>query len=230
MELPFTVPVMVLPSATLFPQSLLPLYIFEAPYRKLLADALHGQRLIAIAMQKPGRVRQAPYPVAGLGLIRVSVAHADGTSHLVLQGLTRVELGKAVRSRPYRVHPIRPLRAEPTDSLVIDALVGKLLELVEQRIRQGAFGFPLSSALKKSQAAPKLGPGKPTTLSAKQIMRYLKHLRQPEQVADLVTCALLPNARERQAILETVEIEPRLKRVVQFLLAEIHRPPKNSPL
>src|SRR5687767_10942678 len=85
-KLPREVPVMTLPNATLFPQALLPLYIFEPRYRQMLADALHSHRMFSVAMQRPDRMREAPLPVAGLGLIRVSVGHKDGTSHLILQG------------------------------------------------------------------------------------------------------------------------------------------------
>jgi Lon protease-like protein len=109
MDLPHEVPVMTLPNATLFPQALLPLYIFEPRYRQMLADALHARRMLAVAMRKPKATRDTPTEIGGLGLIRVSVAHKDGTSHLILQGLTRVKLGKAVRHRPYRVHAIEPL-------------------------------------------------------------------------------------------------------------------------
>src|SRR6266404_9564053 len=98
MEIPTRVPVMTLPASlpasTLFPQALLPLYIFEPRYRKMLADALRSDRMFSVAMQKPGRTREAPSPVAGLGLIRVSVGHNDGSSHLILQGLVRVELAE----------------------------------------------------------------------------------------------------------------------------------------
>src|ERR1700677_334490 len=97
MKLPPEVPVMTLPNATLFPQSLLPLYIFEPRYRRMLADSLDTDRMFSVAMQKPGRSRETPSPVAGLGLIRVSVGHQDGPSHLVLQGLARVELEEPVR-------------------------------------------------------------------------------------------------------------------------------------
>ena len=83
---------MTLPNATLFPQALLPLYIFEPRYRQMLADALHTNRMFSVAMQRPGDSREIPSPVAGLGLIRVSVGHRDGTSHLILQGIARVEL------------------------------------------------------------------------------------------------------------------------------------------
>src|SRR6187401_1803753 len=101
MQLPDEVPVMTLPSATLFPQALLPLYIFEPRYRRMLSDALNTNRMFSVAMQKPGRTRETPCPIAGLGLIRVSVGHNDGTSHLILQGLTRVQLKETVQYKPY---------------------------------------------------------------------------------------------------------------------------------
>src|SRR2546425_1287651 len=123
MELPNEVPVMTLASATLFPQALLPLYIFEPRYRQMLADTLKAHRMFSVAMQKPGRSRETPCPVAGLGLIRVSVDHHDGTSHLILQGITRVELQETVQYKPYRIHNIRALQSPLTDSVVIDALL-----------------------------------------------------------------------------------------------------------
>src|SRR5580765_9012408 len=113
MKIPPEVPVMTLPNATLFPQALLPLYIFEPRYRQMLADSLHSNRMFAVAMQKPGNAREVPLPVAGLGLVRVSVGHRDGTSHLILQGIARVELEEAVRYKPYRIQRIRPLQSRP---------------------------------------------------------------------------------------------------------------------
>jgi len=112
MDLPNQVPVMTLPAATLFPQALLPLYIFEPRYREMLADTLKHNRMFSVAMQKPGRTRETPCPIAGLGLIRVSVGHNDGTSHLILQGLTRVKLQETVQYKPYRVQRIAP-RGQP---------------------------------------------------------------------------------------------------------------------
>ena len=137
MKIPREVPVMTLPNATLFPQALLPLYIFEPRYRQMLADSLNSNRMFSVAMQRPGSTRESPSPVAGLGLIRVSVGHRDGTSHLILQGLARVELESAVRYKPYRVQRIRPLHAPPCDNVKVDALVAKVRELLEERIRWG---------------------------------------------------------------------------------------------
>src|SRR6267378_1924673 len=65
MKLPNEVPVMTLPNATLFPQALLPLYIFEPRYRRMLVDSLHSDRMFSVAMQRPGRVRHLPFDFAG---------------------------------------------------------------------------------------------------------------------------------------------------------------------
>ena len=218
---------MTLPSATLFPQALLPLYIFEPRYRQMLADTLKSERMFSIAMQKPGRTRETPCQVAGLGLIRVSVDHQDGTSHLILQGLTRVELRQTVQYKPYRVQCIRPLQAAPNDSVTVDALLAKVHELVQERLEKQPFPLPFPVVKKASAANLKTSAlGKSADLSMKEILHYLENLPDADQVADLVSCALLPDPAQRQTILETVELEPRLKHLIHFLLAEIQNPRK----
>ena len=222
MQLPDAVPVMTLPSATLFPQALLPLYIFEPRYRRMLTDALNTNRMISVAMQKPGRSRETPCPIAGLGLIRVSVGHHDGTSHLILQGLTRVKLRETVQYKPYRVQRIQPLVAEEADNVTVDALIAKVHELVERRLDLAPFPSPFPMKQKGET-----GPHQPAVFSKKEVLHYLEQLPGADQVADLVTCALLSDAGERQTILESVEIEGRLKHLIHFLMAEILRRQKN---
>lgn len=199
-------PVMTLPSKTLFPQELLPLYIFEPRYRRMLTDVLESHRMFILAMQKPGG-RGAPMSVAGLGLVRICAQNADGTSHLILQGVSRVELLETVKTRPYRVHRVRPLQAAPRDSVTIDALVAKVRDLVSERIDLGLPAMFPNAKLK----------GK----NKQSIMAYLNDLADADKVADIVSCFLLPGPVERQTILETVEVEARLKRLIRFLLAEI---------
>jgi ATP-dependent Lon protease len=221
MKLPREVPVMTIPNATLFPQALLPLYIFEPRYRRMLLDALDSNRMFSVAMQKPGRTRETPLPVAGLGLIRVSVAHRDGTSHLILQGLTRVELEEPVRYRPYRVQRIRPLESPPCNGVVVDALLAKVRELLGERVKLG-LPFPLPFTQKATSN------GLPADIAPKEVLGYLDKLTDPEHVADLVSCAVLPGSFERQTILETVNLEARLKRLIHFLMAEIGRRGKDK--
>lgn len=214
MNLPREIPVMTLPTATLFPQALLPIYIFEPRYRKMLIDTLQGDRMFAIAMLKPDSTRETPLPIAGLGLIRVSVRHPDDTSHLILQGLTRVELQETIRYKPYRVQRIRPLETPPCDTAAADALVAKVRELLKERLQ---LGLPLPPFASTKSAS-----------TTKEMLKYLDSIDSPGRAADLVSCAVLPGAAERQTILETVDVEMRLRRLIQFLTSEIRQKRKNS--
>jgi uncharacterized protein len=218
MKLPREAPVMTLPNVTLFPQALLPLYIFEPRYRQMLADALHSNRMFCVAMRRPGGPRETPAPVAGLGLIRVSVGHNDGTSHLILQGLVRAELAETVRYKPYRVARIRPLATPPCDTVAADALLAKVRELLRERLALG-LPFPLTFTPQSKASAP--APEPPAPFSAKEVLGYLDSIANPEQAADMISWQVLAGASERQAILETVEVEARLRQLITFLLQEI---------
>ena len=222
MQMPSEVPVMILPNATLFPQALLPLYIFEPRYRRMLADALESHRMFCVAMQRPGSTRETPVPVAGLGVVRVSVQHKDATSHLILQGLARVHLCETVRYKPYRKNRIELLSPPPCDTVAVDALVNKLKDLLAERIKLGLpFPFPVAPA-------PDSGTSKASGVSAAEVLKYLGAIEDPEQLTDLVSCAVLPDAGERQTILETVEVDTRLRRLIHFMLADLRRHHKDS--
>jgi Lon protease-like protein len=226
MQLPSEVPVMVLPNAILFPQAMLPLYIFEPRYRKMLDDVLDSHRMFSVALQKSGRGRETPFPVAGLGLVRASVGNRDGTSHLVLQGIVRVRLAEPVRYKPYRVQKIRPLETVSTDSVIVDALAAKVLELVAARLEQGG-ELPVH-VLRQITPAEDDNDSESPGFSLNEVIESLVSLENPDQLADLISCALLPGARERQIILQTANLEERLKHLIHFLLAEIKRHRKDA--
>lgn len=206
---------MTLPQATLFPQALLPLYIFEPRYKQMLADALATHRLFVVARQRPGCLEEMPEAVAGLGLIRASVSHEDGTSHLLLQGVSRVRLRQTVRARPYRVQRIQPIGIDKCDSVVADALMAKVKELVEDLVELGL-----------SMPAGMLVGGRTSDLTAarthaRDVLKYLGSLQDPDSLADLTACTVLQDSDSRQTLLELEDVEARLRRLLQFLLAEI---------
>ncbi len=62
-----------------------------------------------------------------------------------------------------------------------------------------------------------------TAYSLEHILQYLSNLDNPDQIADIVSCTLLTVAIERQKILETVDLEDRLKTLIHFLMEEIRK-------
>jgi Lon protease-like protein len=214
---------MTLPSVNLFPQAMLPLHIFEPRYRRMLRDSLASHRMFCVAMRRPGCHREVPSRVAGLGLIRACVDHADGTSNLVLQGVARVRLMRVLKYRPYRLHAIERLSTKNLDTVAVDALAARLLELVAARLKGGSV-LPVHMA---QQLGAGTSPDQQETtalISLGEVLRGLARLNNPEQLADLVSCTLLGNAEQRQAILEAVDLESRLRSLIRFLLADAPRP------
>src|SRR5437016_14374624 len=80
-----------LPNLVLFPQGMQPLHIFEPRYRQMTADALAGDRLIALVLPRPGwEANYAGNPdlhsVACLGKIVADQKMDDGCYNILLPG------------------------------------------------------------------------------------------------------------------------------------------------
>jgi Lon protease-like protein len=223
MDLPTEVGVMTLPHTTLFPQAFLPLRIFEPRYRRMLDDALSGHRMFAVALRRPDRARETPTTIAGLGLIRAAVEQPDGTSNLILQGLARVALTSVVRYRPYRLYRVEPLVSTIRDRLAAETLTSRLLKLVKTWLEKS----PAVVNLSASEAVGVTGAWSAQFAHAKQV-EVLAHVDQPGQIADLVSWTLLAHSHQRQVLLETLDVELRLRRLLQFLAIEPPNP-RTSP-
>lgn len=86
-----------LPNLVMFPNVMQPLHVFEPRYREMVADALAGDRLIAMGLLQAGwesdyEGRPAIAPVACLGKIATHVRQPDGEYNIMLMGLKRVRL------------------------------------------------------------------------------------------------------------------------------------------
>jgi Lon protease-like protein len=97
-----------LPNLVLFPSVIQPLHIFEPRYRQLMTDALSADRLIALALLKPGweaAYEQQPpiFPVVCLGRIFKEERLPDGRYNLLLHGLSRARIVEELQTdHPYR--------------------------------------------------------------------------------------------------------------------------------
>lgn len=190
---------MPLPGVLLFPNALLPLYIFEPRYRAMLEHALVRDRMFCVALLKPPRSDWQSardfFPVAGIGLIRACVGRGDGTSNLVLQGLSRVRLHEVEYEKEFPTARIEPLESEISAGVEAEALGAKVIEIY--------------SKLKNS------GRQLPEKLD-----RYLEELSDPEMLADLMAATFITDALRRQEVLEELVVNERLRLVIQYLREE----------
>ena len=216
MLIPDRMGVMILGEASLFPQAMMPLFIFEPRYRAMLSESLETHRMFCLAMQRIDAVRESPGRIATLGLVRASVRNPNGTSNLVLQGLIRVRLGKIVQTRPYRKHLITPVKEAPDLTPGLKELLRRSMDLVEARLRQDQ---PVPLDLIRQLAGG--GQRRPET-RVEDCLRALERIANPGRFIDLIAALLLPNPVARQVILETVDTEDRLRHLIVFLAAEVN--------
>lgn len=203
---PLAVPIFPLPDVTLFPRTLLPLHIFEARYRAMVADALARDRRICMVRLRPGYEaayagKPDVYGVGGLGEIVSCERLANGRFDLVLRGEARVRL---VQERPsdtlYRL-----VVTERIEDVAPAADVTPLVDRIRASCRAllGALGRPadfLDAAFADSQS--------------------------PSAIADRIASGVLPGADVRQELLETPEVDLRLGRLaiaLDALVAELRR-------
>lgn len=195
-NLPPQAPIMVLPNATLFPHALLPLFIFEPRYRKMLAWALEHHRMFCIALMKPGVTEARDvddfHHVAGLGLIRACVSHEDGSSHLVLQGVARVEFTEFVQEKPFRMARLREVESEPASSEEGEVLSAQVLEFCAHYQAQGAMI--------------------PETLD-----QQLANVDDPAVLCDIVAHTFVRDPFRRQTVLEMQRVADRLRALIKHL-------------
>jgi len=102
--IPSEVPVMTLGGTVLFPQAMMPLFIFEPRYKEMLSDVLNNDRIFAVATlderNEDAPHSETPYSIAAIGVVRACKKNPDGSSNLVLQGLARVELKRSSVKSP----------------------------------------------------------------------------------------------------------------------------------
>src|ERR1700745_326373 len=199
-NLPEQLPVMPLPGAVLFPHALLPLYIFEPRYRKMLELALQQHRMFCVTLIKPScpdwHAPEDFFHFATAGLVRACVERSDGTSNLILQGLQRVRFTSFQQEEPFPIVSIESVESNDPASVETEALGAKVVELY--------------GSLKHDRRQ----------LPAK-LDRYLSELRDLEMLADLMASTFVNEPLRRQRLLEEHSLNQRLRSLITYLRDEI---------
>jgi len=188
-------PIFPLPKTVLFPGAVLPLHIFEPRYRAMIRDCLAEHKALAVALIREHGDRDAhDHPaietVAGVGLIVNHVKLADGRYDILVHGQARVRLEELPFVPPYRrarATVLYPAMSEPSPHDVVALLSSAAAFATDMRKRDPTFEFALPP---RSEAAA---------------------------AADLAAQHLVVDARERQALLETLDVAERVHKTTQAL-------------
>ena len=199
--LPSSIPLFPLPNVVLFPNVFLPLHIFEPRYRQMVADALEGDRIIGMALLRPGYEaeyeRRPPiYDIGCAGVITHSQPLGEGRYDIVLRGIEKFRVRSEDHTQPYRVGHVEAISETiPPDETV---------PLRHQRQRLEAV---LAAAIERVRSEPKFPPSVPDEDLVNALAQYL----------DL-------DVLEHQALLECNGVLARCRALIELLEMKLHAP------
>ena len=201
LELPATLPVLPLKETVVFPQSMTPLAIGQERSIRLIDDVVAGDRLVALVTAKDASV-EIPgwddiYDVGTVAVIHKMIRVPDGTLRILVGGLHRIRIASHVSDDPYLVAELEAVPDENDDTPEVEALTRNV---------QGLFSKIIG-----------LAPYLP-----EELQLAATNVDDPSALAHLVASTLrtIPTA-ERQQILETVDVEQRLRQISVILSREV---------
>lgn len=121
-----TAPIFPLPDVVLFPHVALPLHIFEPRYKQMVADALEEERLVAMALLKPGWEpdydgRPPIHEMVCLGRITTDERLDSGKYNIIVTGIHRaVVVDELDAGLPYRIGKLELYRDFYSNELLVD--------------------------------------------------------------------------------------------------------------
>jgi len=104
-EIPREISIFPLANAVFFPNTILPLNIFETRYKKMVEDALTSNKIIGMIQTREGNISKKPevFSVGCIGKIDTHTKTADGRYLINLKGLMRFRiLDELETTLPYR--------------------------------------------------------------------------------------------------------------------------------
>lgn len=194
-------PLFPLASVVLFPDSVVPLHVFEPRYRQLTSDVLAGDRLIGMIAVRPGHEHEmagdpALYSIGCAGFVTDHRKLADGRFHILLRGTSRfriLEEPPRPAERLYRVAEVNELEDEIGDPEQVEELRTRVIEQLAEVARR-SFGEAASSF-------------DPSRLGGLELRRF---------VGGVCQAVGLPTP-EKQSLLESGDLAERLLRLQSAL-------------
>ncbi|MFC1725716.1 endopeptidase La [candidate division KSB1 bacterium] len=196
-----TLPILPLRNTVIFPHQILPLSIGREKSVRLVEEAMQGEKIIGLCAQTDGSIDDPEYSEiftwgTAANILKV-FKMPDGSSHVVIQGLYRINIDKYIQNNPFFVaETIKYEEEEDIKDVEIDAMLINL---------KGQF-----------QKAVDLAP----YINSEQGI-LVSNTDQAGRIADLITSSLNISHKEKQRILEYVDLRERLHEVMKLLNKEV---------
>ncbi len=191
----------ILPVANIliFPYVVAPLVITDEQRMALVNESLSDRKIMGLfAMKsKDGDIGiESLHDIGTAVFILKMFRISDGNMGLMIQGLSRIRLKKITQEKPFLKGSVQTIPEDTPRSVKIEALVREVTELFQQIVSVAPF------------LPDELGTA-------------ITNVDNPGRLADLITSNLNIDIAERQTILETLNVENRLVKLLIYLNKEL---------
>jgi ATP-dependent Lon protease len=197
---PATLPVLPLKDTVVFPGFPTPLAIGQERSIKLVEDVVSGDRTLALVTVKNEDMDQPGwddlYAVGTAAVIHKMIKVPDGTLRILVEGMRRIGLDRAVQEDPYLVGEFVELPDELEETREVEALTRNV---------QNLFGRVIG-----------LVPYLPEELQI-----AAANVEDPSALCNLVASTLRLKTEEKQSLLERRDVEARLREISSILNREL---------
>jgi ATP-dependent Lon protease len=193
-------PVLPLKETVVFPESMTPLAVGQERSVKLIDDVVSGERMLALFTVE--REDADPpgwddlYRVGTVAVVHKMIKVPDGTLRILVQGVQRVRLVEPVQDEPYLVAELEDLPEIVSESPEVEALT----RTVQQQFAQ-IIGL--------------------TPYLPEELQLAAANVDDPTALTHLIASTLRLKTDERQELLETADVEERLRRIASILGREV---------
>jgi ATP-dependent Lon protease len=199
-EVPSTLSVLPLKETVVFPQSMTPLAIGQERSIKLVDDVLSGDRILALVTAKNQEV-EIPgwddlYDVGTAAIIHKLIRVPDGTLRILVQGVRRIRLERRISDDPYLVGDFVEVPDEVEESRELEALTRNVQNLFARIIA----------------AVPYL---------PEELQIAAANVDDPAALSHLVASTMRLKTEEKQTLLETADVDERLRTISGILSREL---------
>jgi len=203
-ELDFSIPeqlgILPIRDTVIYPYMVAPLVIAREKSVKLIDDALSSNRIIGIVAQRKADI-DSPIPsdLYSYGVaatILKMLKFPDGTIRLLIQGLSRIKVKQWVSTEPYFKAKIEVIQEKVEKSIEVEAISRNLLDTFNRIVS--------------------LAPHLPDELHVAAM-----NLQDPSKMSDLIAANLSLSVQDKQSILETVDVQERMKKLMVLLNREL---------
>ena len=196
---PEVIPAMVIREVVFFPQSILPLYIFEQHYRQMLEKVIKGDRVFTVVSSFPDELSESGITSAinetvTLGYVKACQTYSDGSSMVMLAGLCRLTVQEYLSDAPYLQLRVKPSIEPPTDPSMLEDLREQTLSLLEKIHDHGGE-------------------------VSNETLHHLRQINVPQHFVDHAAASFLKNTTTTQTLLNCSDPVQRYS----TLLTHLHR-------